>query len=740
MGCLIGRVRTFATHPVVLVSVAALLFVTGFAVAVWVDHRESRSAAIESEATRLDLVASLTAHEIQSVAPWESPTPGQLRAVRLLPQTAAARGGAAYVSDHQGFIVASEPATSPRALSFGDVLGDASHRMTGAASGIMTATLRDGTPVLAATRDLASGQLLMVQPLSAVAAEAPFMRGSPAFVLLVSVGCLGLAAGCVGFARSARSAGRLCTRLTRRLDASLVQGRCGVFDWDVTNARVSWSASMYQLLGYQPRGEHLTPEEVAAILQPEEGCILAMVRAAAASPASRIDHEMKARTAAGQWLWLRIKAEVVRDLLDASQHIVGFAVDITEERGQAARRADVDLRLREAVETLSEAFVLYDAEDRLVLCNSKFRNLHGLPADLARPGTTRRDITAAMLPRVTEKPLAGQHLDLPGTRRVETQLPDGRWVQVNERRTRDGGIVSVETDVSALKRSEAKLRERERRLKGSVRQAETAAQHYAALAERSLEENQAKTEFLARMSHELRTPLNAILGFADMMRQEILGPLGCPRYAEYSHDIHASGHKLLEVIDGILQMSRIESGRITFSPQLTRIEVAIESALATMGPELVARDISVAVDVATPVLLQADRTALHDILVQLLRNSVRFTQVGGTVRICARTAGERLNLYVEDAGAGIDPEVLPRLGKPFGQTEAEYCRSGGGTGLGLAIAKGLAELHGGRIRIRSERGVGTIVLVHLPVTQPAANDRQVERGVEAHRHVLVAAE
>lgn len=728
MAPVVARIQAAATNPTALAAAAALLLILGFSAAIWADHAASRLAAIETGAGRLDLVASLTAHEVRELALDDTPTPEQLSALgRLVPSSATAGGGMVYISDPQGFVVASEPAESPRARTFAELFREVSPPSSGG-GGMIAGTLRDGRPVLATIRNLASGHLMLVQPLAGIDAGAPFLRGSPGLVLLAAFGLIGLGAGCVCFARRAGRAGRICTRLTRRLDASLGQGRCGVFDWDVTHGRVAWSASMYELLGYHPRDEDLAPGEVAAILQPEGACILDLIQAAAASPASRIDHDIKARTATGQSIWLRVKAEVVRDPTDASQHIVGFAADVTDERGAAARRADADLRLRDAVETLSEAFALYDAEDRLILCNSKFRTLHGLSDGLAAPGTSRLSIMAAMRRPVTETPLAGQHLDLPGTRRTETQLPDGSWLQVAQRRTRDGGTVSVETDVSALKRSEAALRERERRLKGSVRQAETAAQHFAALAERSLEENQAKTEFLARMSHELRTPLNAIIGFADMMRQEILGPLGCPRYAEYSQDIHASGGKLLEVIDGILQMSRIESGRISFSPEPTRIEVAIESALATLAPDLVGKGISVVTDVAAPVFLEADRPALHDILVQLLRNSVRFTEEGGVVRICARSAGDRLNVFVEDSGTGIHPDIVPRLGRPFVQAEAEYCRSGGGPGLGLAIARGLAELHGGRLRIRSEPGVGTIVLVHLPVLQSPANDREVPAG------------
>ncbi|WP_299564121.1 PAS domain-containing sensor histidine kinase [Enterovirga sp.] len=719
----------------------ALLIAAG-AVAMWSDHVSSRAARLEAQARHLDIVASLAAHEVRSAGPGAG-TPAEILGGlnRLLQVSGGSPAGALYLADPQGSIVAREPPEQLRAASVGGLFRDVAQPVPGRPD-VIVATLRDGTAALAAIRSLPSGYLLMVQPLSALPVPPAFLQGSPTVALLFVLGIGGLAGGCICFARRARVAGTTCTRLTRRLDASLIQGRCGVFDWDVARGQVVWSASMYDLLGYEPRGEDLTADEVAAIIRPVDQCLVTLVRAAAAAPQRRIDHEMRARTATGHWMWLRITGEVVRDPVDGGQHIVGFAADVTEERRRAASRADADLRLRDAVETLSEAFALYDAEDRLILCNSKFRDLHDLPAEITRPGTSRAEITAAMQPCVTANAVAGQHRDLPGTRRMQTQLPDGRWLQVNERRMRDGGIVSVETDVSALKRSEAKLRERERQLKGSVRQAETAAQHFAALAERKIEENQAKTEFLARMSHELRTPLNAIIGFAEVMRDQMFGPIGCERYAEYSRDIHQSGMKLLDVIDGILQMSRIESGRIRFNPELTRVEGVIEGALAGLRTDLAAKDVSVLTDVATPLLLQADRSALHDVLVQLLRNAIRFTAPGGAIRICARQVDAHVHVYVEDAGIGIEPEIIPRLGKPFVQAEAEYRRSGGGTGLGLAIARGLAEMHGGRMRIRSEPGVGTIVLVRLPLVQPAANDHQAAQAGESQRArpVLIAAE
>jgi two-component system cell cycle sensor histidine kinase PleC len=220
------------------------------------------------------------------------------------------------------------------------------------------------------------------------------------------------------------------------------------------------------------------------------------------------------------------------------------------------------------------------------------------------------------------------------------------------------------------------------------------------------------------MSHELRTPLNAIIGFAEVMESGIFGALGSMKYEEYCQDIRSSGQYLLSVINDILDMSRIEAGRISLTKKPVGVNDSIQRALRLVSEQIRAKGLTVTVDVAPDdITVPADERGLHQILVNLLQNATKFTGEGGCITVRTRQAGEALNIYVEDNGIGIPEAALHKLGRPFEQVETEFSKSYKGSGLGLAIARSLAELHGGTLRIKSQEGVGTIVLVHLPLVE-----------------------
>jgi two-component system cell cycle sensor histidine kinase PleC len=253
------------------------------------------------------------------------------------------------------------------------------------------------------------------------------------------------------------------------------------------------------------------------------------------------------------------------------------------------------------------------------------------------------------------------------------------------------------------------------------------AQQLAELAEKYLEQkekaeaaNVAKSEFLANMSHELRTPLNAIIGFSEMMEQQIFGEIGSPKYLDYANDIRSSGQYLLNIVSDVLDMARLEAGRVILATEIFSIEEAVERSIERAQNMADAKRIIISKEGVEPVMVEADPAAIEKVILIFLHNALKFTPEGGAVFVRTRASGDALNIYVEDTGIGIAQDAIERITRPFEQGSRTMENGMRGSGLGLAIAKSLVELHGGRLRVRSQPGAGTIVMVHLPVRQRQA--------------------
>jgi two-component system cell cycle sensor histidine kinase PleC len=239
--------------------------------------------------------------------------------------------------------------------------------------------------------------------------------------------------------------------------------------------------------------------------------------------------------------------------------------------------------------------------------------------------------------------------------------------------------------------------------------------------------NAAKTAFLANMSHELRTPLNAILGFSEIIAHQTLGTAA--RHAEYAADIHASGQHLLSLINDLLDVAKIEAGKMEIDPQPLDATHVVFDLERLLGPRALARRQTLTTEMASDLpLVMADERAFRQIVLNLLSNAVKFTPEGGHIRLAARADGDGLLLQVEDDGPGIAKEKLTQIFTPFSQIDNRYGRQAGGTGLGLALVKGLVELHGGRVWIDSVLGHGTVVNVYFPLGIAAAARRAIANG------------
>ncbi|WP_119302553.1 sensor histidine kinase [Dongia deserti] len=279
----------------------------------------------------------------------------------------------------------------------------------------------------------------------------------------------------------------------------------------------------------------------------------------------------------------------------------------------------------------------------------------------------------------------------------------------------DGGhvahFVAFITDASPRIRAEENLRE---------------AKHQAEIA------NRAKSDFLANVSHELRTPLNAIIGFSEIMKMQMFGPMGHKQYATYADDIHASGNHLLSIINDILDLSKIEAGRYQLHIEAVDLDETFEDCarLVRERAENAGLKLTRAIDPATPQLV-ADKRAVKQILINLLSNAIKFTPQGGAVTMTAKPAGAGwVALSVTDTGIGIPPEQLDNALSAFGQVDNPFTRSQEGTGLGLPIVKSLVELHGGQFQIESAVGKGTKITMTMPAQKLEAS-RQSDADAEA---------
>ncbi|CAN7288474.1 ATP-binding protein [Aminobacter aminovorans] len=537
-------------------------------------------------------------------------------------------------------------------------------------------------------------------------------------------------------AARAQAADGIYLQAHERIDLALVRGKCGLWDWDMVRGKMYWSRSMYELLGYEACEAMLSFGEVARIIHPEDGDLFELANQVIMREVDHIDRVFRMRHADGRWVWMRARAQVVDPEAPEIQ-MTGIAVDITEQRHLALRSEAADQRLRAAIENITESFVLWDANGRLVMCNSKYQHDNGLGDRDVLPGTAREEIEERMVAFASERRLANANGPRGGAT-YERQLADGRWLQVNELTTRDGGMVSVGSDITQIKQHQDKLMESERRLMATIHDLSLARRSeeersdelvelnrkYMKETERAEAANRAKSEFLANMSHELRTPLNAVIGFSELMEGRLFGPMGSPRYEEYARDINSSGKYLLGVINDILDMSKIEAGQFSMDREEIDLCPLIRETVRVVSLQAAQKSITVETQIADSMTLFADRRAVKQIVINLLSNAVKFTGEGGRISVRARNASGALTLSIEDNGCGIPKDALGKLGRPFEQVQNQFSKNHAGSGLGLAISRSLAELHGGALKIRSTEGVGTIVSVRIPV-------KKVERLAKA---------
>ena len=699
-----------------------------------VDQNRQKRASIKRDlaaladllAERLDRIASVRQDRAATFERLQLLLPG------LVPSWAIAAGRHVIVTGADQRILARIPidAGFGDTASILDVVSAALPLTTaGQQPGVTDITLPNGSTALAVQLVVKSlpGRVIIIQERvdslwRSDAALSVTLSATTGFVVLI-----------LGFAfhwqsTRAREGDLINDAVRGRIDTALNRGRCGLWDWDLSRGRIFWSQSMFTMLGLDARGDLLTFGEVNALVKSDDIDLFEIADQLISSRIDHIDQTFRMQHTDGHWIWLRVRCELSQGAADAGMHLIGIAVDITEQKSLAEKTVEADLRLRDAIETIPEAFVLWDAGDRLVLCNSHFQRLHKLPDSAVTPGTSYETVIEVGSMREVRSRVHETGSQTPGARTFEAQLEDGNWLHISERRTKDGGYVSVGTDITRIKEHEQKLVDNDLRLRATVidlkrsqAELERQALELADLAEkysrektRAEEANQSKSKFLANMSHELRTPLNAIIGFSEIMESGMFGTLGSEKYQEYCHDILTSGHYLLEVINDILDMSKIEAGRMRLDMEPLDLSKTLAESLRVVSGRAEDKSLVVDADIEGTISVVADRRAIKQIIVNLLSNAVKFTPDGGKVVVRTRLLSDKIVLMIADTGIGIAPQSLAQLGRPFEQVESQLTKTYHGSGLGLAIARSLTNLHGGSMRLRSKLGAGTVVCVSLP--------------------------
>ena len=267
-----------------------------------------------------------------------------------------------------------------------------------------------------------------------------------------------------------------------------------------------------------------------------------------------------------------------------------------------------------------------------------------------------------------------------------------------------------------------RLRQYVRELETRKRELEATAASLTGTLDQAAASGRAKSQFLATMSHELRTPLNAVIGFAELLKDELFGPLGDERYRDYAGDIHASARHLLELINDILDYARIDAARLVLDEKELEVPELVDGVLRMIGAKAAEAGLTLSEEHQPGLRLRGDRRRIKQVLLNLLSNAIKFTQEGGNVTVTARRSGPEIAISVIDTGIGIAAVDIPRALEPFGQIDNGLDRSYEGTGLGLPLCKQLMELHGGTLHIDSAVGRGTTVTVSFPAGRVIANE------------------
>ena len=501
------------------------------------------------------------------------------------------------------------------------------------------------------------------------------------------------------------------------IDLVMDGARAGYWEWEPGASDIFISSHMAKLLDSPVEGISELERFFIAIHPGDRDEIRAAFRNGSENGALMVQF----RTSYSQGRsWVELKGSMA-ERGDGSVLFTGICNDITERKKAENSHRAAERRLRSAIDGYSGPFAIWDKRKRLLYWNAAFARTFNLKGAL-RAGMGYDAVSMAKAPAIKRVAPAEDdvHAQL-------TTMANGQWLKMVERATPEGGLITVGVDISDTMQSQEQLTRQRSKLKRLVAELERSEGRAAELARKYAEEKtkaehaaNAKGTFLANMSHELRTPLNAINGFSEILVNELYGKHSDQRYKGYAQDILTSGQHLLDMINDILDMAKIEAGKMTISPQKIDPVDPVDAAVRMIRRRAEDKGIAMKLEHDPEIPdIEADPRAIRQMVLNLVSNAIKFTDEGGLIKVSMQMRRDELRVAVTDNGVGIPAEHLPRLAKPFEQVSETSERNKKGTGLGLALTKSFAEMHGGRMTIASEFGKGTTVSFFLPVEAAA---------------------